>query len=278
MSDDLNYRLGTGPGGPNLEDGLRWAAEQDFHFLDFNADHGANALSTWTPERIRSVREYCEQHDLHLGIHTLSGVNVAEFSPYMSEAVDAYIRANVELGRELGVHHVITHAGLHQSSELEQRKAASFSHLSQAAEYAQRAGVTLLLENLNVEPPEAEVHYMGHSIEELSEYWEKIPASGLGWAFSANHMHLLPGDFDAFIDAFGVSRIGLVLVADNRGRYEEHLLPGQGTMDFTRLFGRLEGDGYRGPYILTFGNRDQKLAGRQYLLEKATAARAASTS
>ncbi|MBV9899062.1 MAG: sugar phosphate isomerase/epimerase, partial [Chloroflexi bacterium] len=116
------------------------------------------------------------------------------------------------------------------------------------------------------------------SIEELSEYWEKIPASGLGWAFSANHMHLLPGDFDAFIDAFGVSRIGLVLVADNRGRYEEHLLPGQGTMDFTRLFGRLEGDGYRGPYILTFGNRDQKLAGRQYLLEKATAARAASTS
>ena len=96
MSDDLKYRLGTGPGGPNLEDGLEWAAANDFHFLDFNADHGPNALSTWTAERIRAVRQYCEQHDLHLGIHTLSGVNVAEFSPYMSEAVDAYIRANVD--------------------------------------------------------------------------------------------------------------------------------------------------------------------------------------
>jgi len=60
-----------------------------------------------------------------------------------------------------------------------------------------------------------------------------------------------------------------VLVADNRGRIEEHLLPGQGTMDFGRLFARLEGDNYRGPYMLTFGNREQKLAGRDYLLQQA---------
>ena len=63
-------------------------------------------------------------------------------------------------------------------------------------------------------------------------YWDKIPAEGLKWGMSANHTHLLPGDFDSFLDAFGVGRIGLVLVADNRGKYEEHLLPGQGTMDF----------------------------------------------
>jgi sugar phosphate isomerase/epimerase len=270
VSDNLKYRLGTGPGGPNLEDGLAWAAANDFHFLDFNADHGANALGTWDADRVRKVREYCDAHDLHLGIHTLSGVNVAEFSPYMSEAVDAYIRANVDLGRQLGVHHVITHAGLHQSSELEQRKAASLEHLSRAAEYASHVGVTLVLENLNVEPPEAEVHYMGHSIEELATIFDAIPASSLQWGFSANHTHLLPGDFDAFLDAFGVSRIGLVLVADNRGRYEEHLLPGQGTLDFSRLFKRLEGDGYQGPYMLTFGNREQKIAGRDYLLRKAS--------
>jgi sugar phosphate isomerase/epimerase len=269
MSAELRYRLGTGPGGPNLEEGLVWAAENDFHFVDFGADHGSNALSTWSDERVGSVRRFCEEHDLHLGIHTLSAVNVAEFSPYMSEGVDAYIRANVELGARLGVHHVITHAGLHQSSELDLRTQASLEHLTRAAAYASQLGVTLLLENLNVEPPEAEVHYMGHSIEELSFYFSRIPAEGLKWGFSANHMHLLPGDFDAFVDAFGVERIGLVLVADNRGQYEEHLLPGQGTMDFHRLFSRLEGDGYRGPYMLTFGNREQKLAGREYLLEKA---------
>jgi len=181
--------------------------------------------------------------------------------------VDAYIRAHIDLGKQLGVDHVITHAGLHQSSELDLRKAASLEHLSRAADYALSAGVNLVLENLNVEPPEAEVHYMGHSIEELTYYWENIPAEGLKWGFSANHTHLLPGDFDAFLDAFGVGRIGLVLMADNRGKYEEHLLPGQGTMDFGRLLKRLEADGYRGPYMLTFGNREQKITGREYLLK-----------
>ena len=56
MSDDLRYRLGTGPGGANLEEGLAWAADYDFHFVDFGADHGANALSTWDDERVRAVR------------------------------------------------------------------------------------------------------------------------------------------------------------------------------------------------------------------------------
>ena len=110
---------------------------------------------------------------------------------------------------------------------------------------------------------------MGHSIDELRMYWQNIPPSALKWGFSANHTHLLPGDFDAFLDAFGVERIGLVLVADNRGKWEEHLPPGQGTMDFGRLFHRLEGDGYQGPYMLTFGNREQKIAGRDYLLQAA---------
>jgi sugar phosphate isomerase/epimerase len=186
----------------------------------------------------------------------------------MSEAVDAYIQANVDLGQRLGVHHVITHAGLHQSSELPQRHAASLEHLQRAGAYAEKAGVTLLLENLNHEPDDAEVHYMGHSVEELKVYFDNISPSALKWGASVNHMHLLPGDFDSFFDAFGVERIGLILVADNRGTIEEHLLPGQGTMDFSRLFKRLEGDGYRGPYMLTFGNRDQKIAGREYFLHQ----------
>jgi len=60
------------------------------------------------------------QHDIHLGIHTfVGGSNVSDFSPYMSEAVDAYLRANIDLGQRLGVERVLVHAGLHQSSELE---------------------------------------------------------------------------------------------------------------------------------------------------------------
>ena len=112
--DNLRYRFGTGAGGPTLEDGLTWLAEHDFHQTDFNADHGANALSEWSDDRVRTVRELCERSDIHLGIHTLSAVNVSDFSPYMTQAVDDYLRANIDLGKRLGVERVIVHAGLHQ--------------------------------------------------------------------------------------------------------------------------------------------------------------------
>ena len=51
--------------------------------------------------RVRRVRQLCEQHEIQLGIHTLSAVNVAEFVPFLSDAVDAYIAAHVDLGKKL---------------------------------------------------------------------------------------------------------------------------------------------------------------------------------
>ena len=267
--NNLRYRFGTGAGGSTLEDGLAWLAENDFHQTDFNADHGANALSQWSNARVRDVRDLCAQHDIHLGIHTLSAVNIADFSPYMSAAVDDYLRANIDLGQRLGVQRVIVHAGLHQSSELDLRRKASLEHLSKAVAYAESAGVTLLLENLNREPDDAELHYMGYSIEELQNYFQAIPSANFGWAFSANHTHLLPMDYSGFIDALGIDRVGLVLTADNRGTVEEHLVPGAGTFDFAGLYRRLDAEGYEGPFMLTFGNRAEKLAGRDYLLREA---------
>lgn len=266
---DLRSRLGTSPGGPTIEDGMAWAAANGFFYLDFNADHGANALTQWPPERVAAFRRTCEAHDLQVGLHTLSAVNVAEFSPYVAEGVDAYLRAYVDLAARLAARHVIVHAGLHQSSELPLRERASLERLQRITDYAERAGVLLLLENRNREPDTAEVHDMGWSIEELQCYFEQIASPHLQWGFSANHAHLTPHDFDGYLDALGLDRIGLVLVADCRGTIEEHLLPGQGTMDFGRLFRRLEGAGYRGPYSLTFGNREQKVAGRAYLLRAA---------
>ena len=266
---DLRYRLGTGPGGPTIEDGLTWAGEHGFHYLDFNADHGANALPEWPAARVAAFRATCERLDLHSGLHTLSAVNVAEFSPYVSEGVDAYLQAYVDLAQRLAARHVIIHAGLHQSSELEQRQRASLERLKRITEYAERAGVLLLLENLNFEPDVAEMHYMGWSIEELQSYFTAIPSPALQWGFSANHAHLTPQSFGGYLDALGLERIGLVLMADCRGTTEEHLLPGEGTLDFAALFRRLEGAGYRGPHSMTFGNRKEKLAAREFLLAEA---------
>lgn len=263
---NIRDRLGFDAGGKHLEEALEWAISHGFHYVDFNADRLPNRLDTWDEARVRAVRTQCERHDVHLGLHTLSGVNVAEFSPYVSDAVDAYLRANVDFAKRLGCAWVVVHAGYHFSSTVEARKTASLEHLQRAVTYAERAGIRLLLENLNFEPDDAEIHYLGHTVEECRYYFDAIASAHFGWAFTVNHAHLVPEGIPGFLEAFGVARLGEVRLADNLGDKEVHLKPGEGNIDFTTLLQQLESSGYQHHYMMAFGTPADLLEGRDYFV------------
>ncbi len=84
-----------------------------------------------------------------------------------------------------------------------------------------------------------------------------------------NHAHLLPEGIDGFLDAIDLGRCGEVRLADNRGDREQHLGPGEGTIDFGRMFRRLEGEGYRGHYMMAFGSLEDMPKGREALVRSA---------
>ena len=255
----LGARIGFDSGTTKLEDSLEFAATHSFHYLDFNCDTGPNHLDIWSKERTDAVLGICQRNNIRLSLHTSSGVNVAELSPFVSEAVDQYLRRYIELARILDCHGVVVHGGYHFSSELEARKSASLERLKRAVGYAESEGVVLLLENLNFEPVDAEVHYLAHTVEECRFYFDAIPSAHLGWAFTVNHAHLVPEGIDGFLDAFGVTRIGEVRLADNIGEKEVHLNPGEGNIDFEAVFRRLEASGYEKFYTMSFGSLQDKL-------------------
>ena len=100
-------RIGYDAGTTRLEDALANAANHGFHYLNFNADIGPNRLGLWADDRVRSIRQSCADHDIHLTLHTASSVNIAEFSPHVSEAVDQYLIANMELAQALACDGVV---------------------------------------------------------------------------------------------------------------------------------------------------------------------------
>ncbi|MSS71253.1 MAG: hypothetical protein EXS64_07170 [Candidatus Latescibacteria bacterium] len=69
-----------------------------------------------------------------------------------------------------------------------------------------------------------------------------------------------------FLDAFGVEHIGQVRVNDNRGTHEEHLVPGEGNIDFRAVLTRLREMGYAGPFCFGFGDEAAKLRVRDTFL------------
>jgi len=251
-----------------LEEGIAWAAQHGLRYIEAEVDVSPNAFHRFDDAACERIRAECAEHGIRLGLHTLSSVNTAEISPFVGDAVDDYLKGYVDLSRRLGAGWIIVHAGYH-FGDRKRRMAASLDRLKRVTEYAEGAGAKLLLENLNREPDGAEVHYLAHSIEECLYFFDAIDSPSLGWSFTVNHATLEPEGIEGFIESLPMSRCGEVRLADNNGEYEIHMFPGEGIIDFTDLFLRIEAEGYDGHYMCNFGTLDDMLRGRKILGEAA---------
>jgi sugar phosphate isomerase/epimerase len=271
---NLRDRIGVDIGGKlPLEAALEWAVAHQVRSIDVQLDTGANALGTIDAVRGAAVRNVCERNGIRLGLHTASAVNVAEYAPFVGDAVERYLESYIDAAGLLGAGWIVVHAGFHFTSDREQRMQAGRDRLRRLAAYAEKKGALLLLENLNKEPDEAEVHYLAHTVEEWRYYFDAITSPALRLSFTVNHAHLVPEGIEGFVDALDFARVHEVRLADCwRNGHEVHLKPGDGDLDFADMFRRAEGRGFRGHYMNAFGSLDDMLAGREALLRLAESA------
>lgn len=256
-----------------IEDGVVWAAKNDVKYLDIQLDNDTNDITTFDEKRVSAVRSVREKHGIHIGLHTSSAVNVAEFAPFASNGVDEYLKAYIDIYPRVGAEWIVVHAGYHFGKDKPVRMKAGLERLKRMADYAEKKKVRLLLENLNKEPKDAEVHYLAHTLEEWRYYWGLLDSPAVRLSFTVNHAHLVPEGYEGFSDALDFGLVGEVRLADcHRNGHEVHLKPGAGDLDFGDMFRRIEGKGFKGHYTNAFGSLEDRLDGRDYLVGKARAA------
>lgn len=267
----LRERIGIDVGRRlRLEDAIQWAAAHDVRYIDIQLDTADNVLTNLDDARAAGIRMSCERLGIHLGLHTSSAVNVAEYSPYMAEAVDRYLKAYVDVSQKLRAEWIVVHAGYHFTSDKDVRMAAGLERLKRIVDYAEKKSALILLENLNKEPENAEVHYLAHTTEEWRFYFVPIQSPAFKLSFTVNHAHLVPEGIAGFVDAIDMNRVEEVRLADCfRNGYEAHLKPGAGDLDFADMFARIEGAGFAGHYMNAFGSLDEMLDARDDLAQLA---------
>ena len=255
---DINQKL-------PLEHAVEWTVKHKVPYIDLCLDQTPELLGKGQTKRESAARKSLEKNGTKLGLHTLSAVNIAETSPFVSKAADDYLAAYIDAAKRLGAQWIVVHGGYHFGSDKRARMDAAVARIAKAAKRAEKTKVMLLLENLNPEPEQAEVHYLANDLEECRYYFERLESPALGWSFTVNHAHIRPNRIDAFIAGLSLRRCGEVRLADCRGTHEEHLRPGEGTIDFAAVFAAIEAAGYRGHYMQAFGSLDDMLTGRATL-------------
>src|SRR5260370_31545048 len=94
----LRDRIGVDVGRRlRLEEGVAWAAAHDVRYIDIQLDTADNTFTSFDDARAAGIRRACQKHGIHLGLHTFSAVNVAEYSPFVAEAVDRYLKGYVDV-------------------------------------------------------------------------------------------------------------------------------------------------------------------------------------
>ena len=256
---DINQKLA-------LEPAVQWAIEHKVPYIDLCLDQTPELLQKDSP-RMKKARAQLDKAGVRLGLHTLSAVNIAETSPFVTKATDQYLAAYIDAAGRLGAGWIVVHGGYHFGSDKKPRMDAAVARIARVCTIAERKRVKLLLENLNPEPKDAEVHYLANDLEECRYYFDRLESPALGWSFTVNHAHIQPNRIDAFMKGLDMKRCGEVRLADCRGTHEEHLKPGEGTIDFPAMFAAIEKSGYRGHYMQAFGSLDDMLKGRRTLAQ-----------
>lgn len=205
-----------------------FAARQHF---DYTSREHVSELGSWFGE---NQLEAFSMHaplfpDREMGRAGAPAVNVLH--PEKSRRIDAMdeMKRALEAAEHIPIRHLIVHLGEQTDSWSPRSIEYSLTALEHLGAFARPLGVRILVENLLSEPTTPEhlmmVLEMGH-------------LNNVGVCLDVGHAHITVG-VDAAIGTLG-DRIVSVHTHDNHATKDEHLWPGDGTIDWKATTGALK--------------------------------------
>lgn len=206
--------------------------------------------------QLASLKEIIDSHELEVSVHSsFWDLNPASHHRELLELTLKQARLSIDACRALGGEIVAVHFGkcpIPEAKEfLEGAKRRYRGFIKQCLCYAQERGVTLALENAGGQP-----NIYPSTAEELGQF--VVGLEGAKITFDIGHAHLAERKMgrkatgrtiaDVIRDLKGY--LVHIHVHDNHGEHDEHLLPGEGEIDFKPAADALREIGYRGIVIV----------------------------
>ena len=181
-------------------------------------------------------KDAASTHDMQFQLHApLSDINIASVNLDIREISIKHICAAIEFANQVGIEMVTMHPGhLSPLGVLCPDKVSEINKISlkEIHTASRDCGVKVAVENM----PKA----WNTFCLDMGELLEAIEGTCLGVCYDIGHANT-SGTTDSFLKQH--SKIINIHAHDNIGRYDAHMTIGEGSIDFTHIFGALEGYG-----------------------------------
>jgi sugar phosphate isomerase/epimerase len=183
-----------------------------------------------------------QKYGVSLGLH--AWLDIPQMAP---EAAVAALNRLREQCEEALMEYVVLHLGTDPDRERGLQRVGDI--LAAAAPAYAAAGVRLCLENHYPFDYQGK-HELGDRPEDFLALFERAASDTVRFCLDTGHAHMTRNAAD-FLRRLGTC-LGCVHLADNHGEHDDHLAPGEGTIDWPVLLRAIAATGFRGPYVLEF--------------------------
>ncbi len=163
------------------------------------------------------------------------------------------VLAATEAAGVLGSRYFVIHPGPenqpHPSGEDRQRRLENVARsLDEIAVHCQRLGMTCVLEN---KLP----HLLFGNTADMLWILGAMTVTEVGVCLDTGHARL-GGELDTAMAKLS-RHLRMIHASDNRGQYDDHLPPGEGTIDWSRVLALLRDSGFRGSLMMEIAGRGE---------------------
>lgn len=194
---------------------------------------------------------------LSLVCHLPTFVSTADLTESLRRASVAEMRHSLDVAFALGAEKVVLHPSIASGMGafvLATTKEYAFDFLAEMVDAARQLNITICLENMFPR------YLLGVLPDDFDEIFRAFPSLKL--TLDTGHANI-DGQQDGgrlmrLAERFG-DRIGHLHFSDNRGKRDDHLAVGKGTVDFTGLVRHLKKIGYDDTLTLEVFDKDRRL-------------------
>jgi hydroxypyruvate isomerase len=208
-----------------FEERLEKIAEAGYHAVELVGEY-----KNWSEDDFRRCNK--KRTELEINVDTTAGLKHGVGNPRDREAFLAEVRATLLIMEKLECPALIVMSG-NVAPDLapEAQHASCVEGLKRAAELVEGKGVTLLLENIDLEE---NPHYYMWSVPEAFKIIEEVNHPRVKFLYDLYHAQISGGNLIANLQRH-FDKVGLIHIADVPGRHE----PGTGEINYPNIYKKL---------------------------------------
>ncbi|BBO76595.1 xylose isomerase [Desulfosarcina widdelii] len=230
-------------------------ARLGFDYLELAMDPPMAHHSTISANRAAIVKSL-QDNKMGLVCHLPTFVSTADLTESIRQASITEMRRSMEVAADLEARKIVLHPSMARGMGafvLDTVHGYAMDFLSEMVSLAETLDLTLCLENM------FPFNGIGVELDDFEKWLQRFP--GLMLTLDTGHANIddrRGKRLKGFLDRFG-RRIGHFHLSDNRGKRDDHLAVGQGTVKFAVLVDRIKALGYDDTITLEVFDADRRM-------------------